>query len=50
MYSSTGKKNPQWNEFYKFRAEVLSYPIIPIYLVESDILIQYASLLREDFL
>lgn len=37
------RKNPQWNELYKFRAEVLPYSIITIYLEDSDILIQCAQ-------
>lgn len=41
MYSSM-KKNLQWNELYKFRAEVLPYSRITIYLEDSDILIQRA--------
>lgn len=39
MYSSM-KKNLQWSELYKFRAEILSYSIITIYLEDSDIPIQ----------
>lgn len=42
MYSSM-KKKLQWNELYKFRAEVLAYSIITIYLEDSDILIQHAQ-------
>lgn len=42
MYSSM-KKNLQWNELHKFRAEVLPYSIITIYLEDSDILIQCAQ-------
>ena len=42
MYSSM-KKNLPWNELYKFRAEVLPYSIITIYLEDSDILIQRAQ-------
>lgn len=41
MYSSM-EKNLQWHELYKFRAEVLPYPIT-IYLEDSDIVIQRAE-------
>lgn len=42
MYSSMEKKL-QWNELFKFRAEVLPYSIITIYLEDSDILMQCAQ-------
>lgn len=42
MYSSM-KKKLQWNELYKFRAEVPPYSIITIYLEDSDILLQCAQ-------
>lgn len=41
MYSSM--KKPQQDELYKFRAEVLPYSIITIYLQDCDILIQCAQ-------
>lgn len=40
------EKNLQWNELYKFRAEVLPYSIITIYLEDSDILSQCAQYIQ----
>lgn len=37
------EKNLQWNELYKFRAEVLPSSIITIYLEDCDTLIQCAQ-------